>query len=72
MNEQRKEVSLDPSDWSAMRALAHRAVDDAIDYLATVRDRPVWQPTPDSVIANEREKKMPNVPSALTGVISML
>ena len=51
MNEQRKEVSLDPSDWSAMRALAHRAVDDAIDYLATVRDRPVWQPTPDSVIA---------------------
>ncbi len=51
MNEQRKEVSLDPSDWSAMRALAHRAVDDAIDYLATVRDRPVWRPTPDSVIA---------------------
>ena len=51
MNEQPKEASLDPADWSAMRALAHRAVDDAIDYLATVRDRPVWQPTPDSVIA---------------------
>ena len=51
MNEQPNEASLDPSDWSAMRALAHRAVDDAIDYLATVRDRPVWQPTPDSVIA---------------------
>ena len=51
MKEPPKEVSLDPADWSAMRALAHRAVDDAIDYLATVRDRPVWQPTPDSVIA---------------------
>src|SRR4029453_7129193 len=51
MNEQSKELSLDPSDWSAMRALAHRAVDDAIDYLATVRERPVWQPTPEHVIA---------------------
>ena len=51
MKEPPKEISLDPADWSAMRALAHRAVDDAIDYLATVRDRPVWQPTPDSVIA---------------------
>ena len=50
MNELPKEVSLDPDDWSAMRALAHRAVDDAIDYLATVRDRPVWQPTPEHVI----------------------
>jgi glutamate/tyrosine decarboxylase-like PLP-dependent enzyme len=34
-----------------MRALAHRAVDDAIDYLVNVRERPVWQPTPDEVIA---------------------
>ena len=51
MKEPPNEVSLDPADWSAMRALAHRAVDDAIDYLATVRDRPVWQPTPDDVIA---------------------
>jgi glutamate/tyrosine decarboxylase-like PLP-dependent enzyme len=51
MNEPPKELSLDPDDWGAMRALAHRAVDDALDYLATVRDRPVWQPTPEAVIA---------------------
>jgi glutamate/tyrosine decarboxylase-like PLP-dependent enzyme len=51
MNEQPKELSLDPDDWGAMRALAHRAVDDALDYLATVRDRPVWQPTPEEIIA---------------------
>ena len=35
MNEQAKHTSLDPSDWTAMRALAHRAVDEAIDHLAT-------------------------------------
>jgi aromatic-L-amino-acid decarboxylase len=43
--------SLDPQDWEAMRALAHRAVDDAIGYLKTVRNRPVWQPIPGEVTA---------------------
>ena len=33
--------SLDPQDWPTMRALAHRMVDDAMDYLETVRERPV-------------------------------
>lgn len=42
--------TLDPSDWRPLRALAHRAVDDAFDWLTTVRDRPVWQPAPESVI----------------------
>lgn len=41
--------SLDPADWEAMRALAHRAVDDAVDYLEGVRERPVWRPVPDEV-----------------------
>ena len=43
--------TLDPADWDAMRALAHRAVDDGFNWLKTVRERPVWQPTPDSVVA---------------------
>jgi aromatic-L-amino-acid decarboxylase len=43
--------SLDPDDWSGLRALAHRMVDDAIDYSATLRDRPVWQPMPDAARA---------------------
>lgn len=47
--------TLDPADWEEMRALAHRMVDDAIDYLATVRERPVWQPVPDGVVARLRE-----------------
>lgn len=46
--------SLDPSgpgDWAALRALAHRAVDDGLAYLEHVRERPVWRPTPDDVAA---------------------
>ena len=35
--------NLDPADWDEMKALAHRMVDDAFDYIQTVRDRPVWQ-----------------------------
>lgn len=45
------EETLDPADWAATRALAHRMVDDAIDRLDTLRDRPVWQPMPDAVRA---------------------
>lgn len=40
---------LDPADWEAFRAAAHRALDDAVDYLRDVRERPAWQPVPDSV-----------------------
>jgi aromatic-L-amino-acid/L-tryptophan decarboxylase len=47
--------TLDPTDWGAMRALAHRMVDDAIDYIATVGERPVWQPVPADVAERLRE-----------------
>jgi glutamate/tyrosine decarboxylase-like PLP-dependent enzyme len=54
MNDPTPPGSLDPPDWNAFRALAHRAVDDAIDDLATVRGRPVWQPLPDEIVARFR------------------
>ena len=41
--------TLDPQNWDDMRALAHRMVDDAVDYLQNVADRPVWQPVPPEV-----------------------
>lgn len=44
-----KSVSLDPDDWDALRLVAHRTLDQAIDFLAGVRDRPVWQPVPETV-----------------------
>ncbi|WP_426419279.1 pyridoxal phosphate-dependent decarboxylase family protein [Bradyrhizobium genosp. A] len=46
--------SLDPQDWSEFRALAHRMLDEAIDGIANVRARPVWQPIPDEVRAAVR------------------
>ena len=40
--------TLDPIDWSTFRSAAHAALDQCIDHLATVRERPVWQPVPDA------------------------
>jgi aromatic-L-amino-acid decarboxylase len=44
-----KEETLDPEDWEAMRALGHQMVDDMLDYLSTVRQRPPWRHAPDEV-----------------------
>ncbi len=40
------EQTLDPADWDSFRALAHCMLDDALAYMQTVRQRPVWQPVP--------------------------
>jgi aromatic-L-amino-acid/L-tryptophan decarboxylase len=45
------EETLDPNDWSDLQTLSHRIVDDAVDYLRDVRDRPVWQDMPADVKA---------------------
>ena len=34
-------TSLDPADWSGLRALGHRMVDDMVAHLAHVADGPV-------------------------------
>ncbi len=43
------EETLDPKDWAELRALSHRIVDDAIDYISQVRERPAWRNMPDKV-----------------------
>jgi glutamate/tyrosine decarboxylase-like PLP-dependent enzyme len=43
--------TLDPSDWPAFRAQGHRMLDDMMDYLEHIRERPVWQPIPPEVRA---------------------
>src|SRR5215207_7510167 len=48
--------TLDPENWEDMRALAHRMVDDALTYLETARERPVWQPIPEEVAARFKEQ----------------
>lgn len=55
MNSALNHETLDPENWDEMRTLAHRMVEDAITYLETVRERPVWQPIPDDVAAHFNE-----------------
>ena len=38
-----------------MRAQGHRMLDDMMDFLETLRSRPVWQPIPDAVRQSVRE-----------------
>ncbi|WP_298252736.1 aspartate aminotransferase family protein [Bradyrhizobium sp.] len=47
--------TLDPSDWDQLRAQAHRMLDETIDYIANIREQPVWRPIPDEVRARFRE-----------------
>jgi glutamate/tyrosine decarboxylase-like PLP-dependent enzyme len=42
---------LDPRDWDAARAQAHRMLDDILDHVQQVRDGPVWRPIPGAVRA---------------------
>ncbi len=45
----RNGVSLDPADWSELRALGHRMMDDMIDHLAGLRAGPVWRKMPPGI-----------------------
>ncbi|MEZ4706148.1 MAG: aminotransferase class V-fold PLP-dependent enzyme [Caldilineaceae bacterium] len=61
------EETLDPQDWETTRALAHRMIDDAVAYLQTVRERPVWQAMPAEVQASFTTP-LPEEPTALEEV----
>jgi len=59
--------SLDPQDWRPVREQAHRMLDDILDYVQHIRERPVWQPIPDDVRAGFRSSA-PIGPTDLTAV----
>jgi len=40
------EETLDPENWESVRALSHQMLDDILDYMATIRERPAWQHFP--------------------------
>jgi len=40
---------LDPEDWGAFRTQSHRMLDDMLDYLQDIRERPVWQAADEDV-----------------------
>ncbi len=45
----KNENTLDPKNWSEMRELGHRMIDDMMDYLQNIRKQPVWKKIPDRV-----------------------
>jgi aromatic-L-amino-acid/L-tryptophan decarboxylase len=52
MNENHNYETLDPENWEEMRKLGHRMIDDAIEYLKNVRERPAWQSVPQEAAAS--------------------
>lgn len=59
--------TLDPPDWDAFSQVAHRMLEDMIDYQANIRSRPVWQQIPDAVRGLFREE-LPRDASPLEAV----
>ncbi len=59
--------TLDPADWQRLRRQGHRMLDDMLDYLEGIRERPVWQPAPASVKAHFQEA-LPRGPRDLAEV----
>ena len=62
-------ATLDPADWSEVRAQGHRMLDDMLDYLEQISSRPTWQPMPNSVRSHFHEG-LPRAPQHLGVVYS--
>jgi aromatic-L-amino-acid/L-tryptophan decarboxylase len=58
------EETLDPQDWTELRELGHRMLDDMLDYLRTVRERPVWKPLP-TELNQEFDRPLPVAPEGI-------
>jgi aromatic-L-amino-acid decarboxylase len=56
--------NLDPGDWRGLRVQAHRMLDDILDYTEHIRERPVWQPIPQSV-RGRFHQPLPQEPASL-------
>lgn len=50
-----QEETLDPQNWDKMRLLGHRMIDDMMDHLQTIKERPAWQPVPGETIDQLRQ-----------------
>jgi aromatic-L-amino-acid decarboxylase len=59
--------SLDPQDWTSLRAEGHRMLDDMLDYIEGIRERPVWQNIPDQ-IKGQFQQSLPSQGSDLAQV----
>jgi glutamate/tyrosine decarboxylase-like PLP-dependent enzyme len=60
-------ASLDPDDWDALRAQAHRMLDDVLDHVRTLRDQPVWR-APTEAARDRLREPLPRGPAPLADV----
>jgi glutamate/tyrosine decarboxylase-like PLP-dependent enzyme len=56
--------TLDPEDWADFRRQSHRMLDDMLDYVEKIRERPVWQPISPDVRARF-DAPLPRAPGSL-------
>ena len=52
VDEHRAEETLDPENWEELKEIGHQMVDDMIDHLASVRQRPPAMPINEQITAN--------------------
>lgn len=62
----RREESLDPESWDEFRAHSHQVLDELLEWLRTLRERPAWQPVPAEVRSALR-RPLPREGSGLGG-----
>ncbi|MFN3765387.1 MAG: pyridoxal phosphate-dependent decarboxylase family protein [Aliihoeflea sp.] len=65
---QAQEDTLDPDDWGALAALAHKIVDDGFAHMATLRERPAWRDLPGE-LAEIFSGPPPRAPQPLSEVL---
>ena len=63
--------TLDPEDWSEVRRLGHELLDDLIDQLSNVGERPAWTPVPPQVKAR-LEQPAARLPADFSDVLGEL
>ncbi len=51
-----KEYTLDPTNWNEFKHLAHKMVDDMLDHLSGLDEKPCWKEMPDSVRNSFKEE----------------
>ncbi|MGN6417534.1 MAG: pyridoxal phosphate-dependent decarboxylase family protein [Pseudobacter sp.] len=56
-----EETTLDPQDWSSIRALGHQMLDDMFDYISSSAQRPAWKKPSPYAIAS-MQQPLPELP----------
>lgn len=62
-----RQESLDPENWKTMTELGHQMIDDMMEYLQKIDQKPVWQPAPE-IIKTHFDTPVPSEPQSITEI----